>query len=79
MRFDIHGYLTHRATDMDIYLPGRRSNLLDRTLLYAGGNLWNGLPSVVKMATSLQNFKTLYKKHVIPHTLPLPINNLHPN
>ena len=71
MRFDIHGFNTRGVNNMNVHLPSRQGTIFEKSLLYAGGKLWNSLSKVVKDSTGKFSFKTNYKKYVLPHLLPV--------
>lgn len=58
---NIHTYNTRRKTDL--HLPKPKLSLGKRTFRYSGSFLYNTLPSKIKNATSLSNFKHLIQKH----------------
>ena len=46
-----------RSNDNDLALPKPKTNFLKRSFSYSAAKLWNSLPSEVKEASSLYQFK----------------------
>ena len=61
MHFDIHGYDTKNAENMDLYIPRCTKEIYKRSFSYKGSSLWNKLPPYVKESTSLIDFKHNYR------------------
>ena len=61
MHFDIHGYDTKNAENMDLYIPRCTKEIYKRSFSYKGSSLWNKLSPYVKESTSLIDFKQNYR------------------
>ena len=53
--------------------PFQRLSGCQRSVMYIGANVWNNLPSHIKLATSLPIFKKMLKRHLLSCN-PLPCN-----
>ena len=60
MYVDIHGYDTRSGENMDLYVP-RVIKDIYRSFSYMATNLWNQLPTDVKVSATLDSFKQNYK------------------
>ena len=67
MRVDIRGFIAGCNRNMDVYLPFVRKDIFKNSFIYAGGVLWNALPSVIKHVTDLDDFKCIYRQLILPH------------
>ena len=54
---------TFRDSENKLTIPLPRTNYLRNSFSYSGAVLWNSLPQNVRQAESLNNLKTLLKKH----------------
>ena len=54
---------TFRDSENKLAIPLPRTNYLRNSFSYSGAVLWNSLPQNVRQAESLNNLKTLLKKH----------------
>lgn len=59
---DIHGINLRSAAHSQIYLPRPNTELFRKSFSYSGSFLWNNLPTYVRNANSLAQFKRLYIK-----------------
>ena len=62
MNFDVNGYDT-RGSDMKLYLPTLRKEVLRSSFMYMGGQLWNDLPEFVQNSTDVESFTPNYTMH----------------
>ena len=46
----VHEYLTRASSHGNLYLPKPRTNFMKRRLCYTGSDIWNNLPSDLKMS-----------------------------
>ena len=67
LKSDIRHYGGYRGHQLDVQIPLRLGKKFENSLMFAGGRLWNALPTEVKDATSRFSFKARYHKHVLPH------------
>ena len=58
MVVDMHGYNTRRPDD--VYLPDINHPMYERSFLHLGGKLFNNLPSHIKSASDVDDFKKKY-------------------
>ena len=58
MVIDVHGHNTRRQDD--VYLPTVKNEIYRNSLLYRGGKLFNELPSHIKLASDIDDFKKKY-------------------
>ena len=61
MNFDINGYDTRGANNMNVYLPRVNKEVYKQSFMYKGGIIWNALPDNVKNSENLEMFKYNYK------------------
>ena len=54
---------TFHDSENKLAIPLPRTNYLRNSFSYSGAVLWNSLPQNVRQAESLNNLKTLLKKH----------------
>jgi len=54
---------TFRDSENKLAIPPPRTNYLRNSFSYSGAVLWNSLPQNVRQSESLNNLKTLLKKH----------------
>jgi hypothetical protein len=59
----VHNRETGQTSNMLLYLPKPSLECFKMSFKYAGANLWNLLPQVIKNSASLNIFKRLYKNH----------------
>ena len=52
-----------RMSEVNVKIPAPKSEHLKRSLMYSGAVLWNKLPSMIKKASSVNNFKNLINFH----------------
>ena len=62
MQFDVHGYDTRSAENMNLYVPRPYKEIYKRSFLYKGSSLWNNLPRNLKETDSLEKFKYRYRQ-----------------
>ena len=56
----IHSISLRSATDMQLYSPRPKTEILRKSFLYSGSKLWNSIPNHIKKAPTLSQFKSLY-------------------
>lgn len=59
---EAHGH-NLRNSEVDVKIPLPKSEYLKRSFTYSGAVLWNGLPSMIKTANSVNIFKNLIHCH----------------
>ena len=59
---NIHDRDLRSASNSQLYLRKPNSELLRKSFSYTGSKIWNGIPSHIKSAKSLAQFKSLYLK-----------------
>ena len=52
-----------RNTENKLVLPQPRTDYLKRSFSYSGAQLWNNLPTELRQASSLNEFKTKLSRH----------------
>ena len=65
---DIHSRLLRSTTNALLYTPRPNIELYRTTFTFSGSSLWNSLPDYVKHSTSLNQFKTSYKRWFTSNT-----------
>ena len=68
MTADVHSYPTRAANNGDVLLPKPNNELFRQSFKYRSAMLWNALPQDLKNASSIDEFKYLYKKHSFDKT-----------
>ena len=61
MVFDRHGFNTILANTLNVVLPKPNLECFKNCFRYAGGKIWNSLPSAFQNAKSIDVFKRMYK------------------
>ena len=61
MVFDRHGFNTRLANTLNVVLPKPNLECFKNCFRYAGGKIWNSLPSAFQNAKSVDVFKRMYK------------------
>ena len=56
---------TQRQNNNTFHTPSRRLDVSHDSVTFAGTMSWNAIPSEIRSAPSLQNFKQKYKKHLL--------------
>ena len=57
-----HGMYTRSACSLKVIVPKPNLECFKKSFKYSGAHVWNGLPDYLHNASSLDNFKLLYKK-----------------
>ena len=52
-----------RNTENTLILPQPRTDYLKKSFSYSGAQLWNSLPTELRQATSLNDFKTKLRRN----------------
>ena len=65
MRLDIHPHDTRSSRSSDVHPPRIKKEIFRRSLEYSGAICFNSLPSQLKNCTSVDSFKTLYRRHFL--------------
>ena len=58
---DTHSRQTRQATANLLHVPAASTQYFQRSLVVSGAQLWNNLPSTIKMANTISSFKYMYK------------------
>ena len=61
MVFDRHGVITPNANSLKVTVPKPNLECFKRSFKYSGAQVWNSLPDNLHNASSVNNFKLLYK------------------
>ena len=61
----VHDRPTRSSSNNALYLPKPNFESFKNSFQYAGASLWNQLPPDLKNSTSLELFKTRYKKQIL--------------
>ena len=61
----VHDRLTRSSSNNALYLTKPNFESFKNSFQYAGASLWNQLPPDLKNSTSLELFKTRYKKQIL--------------
>ena len=61
----ITNLFTQRVNNNTFHTPSKRLDVSHDSVTYAGTMSWNAIPSEIRSAPSLQNFKNKYKKHLL--------------
>ena len=62
---DVHDRNTRLSNSKDVHVPPHKSNILKRSFIYNGSVIWNNLPSEIKRAENLNQFKYRYKTTIL--------------
>ena len=62
-------YQTRAVTNNDLIVPRAYLSIYKSSVAFNGPTLWNSLPSHIKEADSLYNFKNSYKTYLRVNTL----------
>ena len=55
----LHG--TRSVTNENLFLPRGNSQVFHKTISYSGGRLWNKIPVGIRMAQTIESFKSQYE------------------
>ena len=64
MIVDVHGYITRRSENINLYVPKYIKEICKRSFAYKGSMLCNDLPDEVKEYSSLDAFKSNYRFYI---------------
>ena len=53
------------STNQKMCIPKHKNELFKKSFQYSGAIVWNNIPLHIRTASSLQPFKTNFRKHII--------------